>query len=182
LNASQALTWCKFHALQGWNSEGAYSPYSSMSALPWQPGAMFAAPDGSAFPDDSSSSDASSSGADEGDDVEPSLAEVGVPVLEVFLRRDGQGRLLRQAAVLKQERGPDGEPPPNSLLGAFGTGGGTPYHTWSFQDPRTALGRGLLHARHVRVHALRGKAGGTLSKAYEQRMQARACQEVCTGV
>ena len=105
-------------ALQGWNAEGGYSPYSSMSALPWQPGAMFAAPDGGAFPDESSSwADASASGAD--DDVEPSLAEVGVPVLEVFLRRDGQGRLLRQAAVLTQEADGGVQGAAGGLMGAF---------------------------------------------------------------
>ena len=101
---------------QGWNADGGYSPFSSMSALPWQPGAMFAAPDGEAVPSEDDSP-TSSAGAEE--DVEPILAELGVPVLEVFLRRDAEGRLIRQAAVLKQDADGGAQGAAGALIGAF---------------------------------------------------------------
>ena len=49
--------------------------------------------------------------------------ELGVPVMEIFVRRDSEGRLVRQACVLKQDRGGGAGAGSNALLGALSAGG-----------------------------------------------------------
>lgn len=50
--------------------------------------------------------------------------DLGVPVMEIFVRRDSEGRLVRQACVLQQDKAADGDESSNKLLEALGGGNG----------------------------------------------------------
>jgi hypothetical protein len=92
-------------------------------------------------------------------EVEPVMQEMGVPVMEVFVRRDSAGRLHRQACVVKADppAGPDSEA--KAALDTLTTGALHPrsagqihQHAHLLTVEQSRLSGARTVQRHVHVH------------------------------